>query len=395
MKLSLNVFTSSMIAAFSSFTFGLYLTSVGLFYPKLKSNYEALEFKTNFDIYFTIFATIVFLGAFFSSFYIYFFDSLSKRNLLIFNNLFYFVGGFLLLKFLNVYLGVFSRFVIGLGAGISCCSVPGYIFLISDNTNRGFYMSFNSIGIISGLIVGKIIDVNVPKDHWESAVACILFYIVVHSVALSFLDDVHPKQDKDNLGQRTIFELLGNSAAFKSIALAISFHIAQHACGIDYFSIFIEDLFNGKSHPGLKSILCLCFSALTNVCSARYIDKLGRKPIIILSSSIILLSTAIMGSGTVTLPLALLYMFGFNVGLSSIPWFISNEIFPYEYSNASQRLSVGINWLSAFFLSLFLKPAHDYYKNGTFFLYSFSMMVFIIIVLLFFKETKGRSIGFQ
>ncbi|KAF9763179.1 Solute carrier family 2, facilitated glucose transporter member 3 [Nosema granulosis] len=390
-----SVFACSLISSLSSFTFGMSLTSIGLVIGTINKNYVELGFTYEYNHYITLFSTIVFLGAFFSSYFNYFFDRFSKKNLLIFNNLFYFTGFFILWKFPRVYLGILARFIIGLGSGISCCSVPGYIFMISNDSNRGFYMSFNSIGIITGLIVGKCLSVFVKEDYFEAALMAIMGYLVLHSMALTLIKDVKPKQDKDDSGQRSILELFSNSKALKSVLLAVSFHVAQHACGVDYFSCFIDEIFEKNDYAGVKGIGCLTFSAIVSISSANYIDKLGRKPMIIISSSIILLSTGIMGTGIVNVPVALLYMLGFNVGLSSIPWFITNEMFPYEYFNAAQRLSVGINWMSAFIFALSLKPTHEYYGHPTYFFYSFSMTVFIIIVLVLFKETKGKSVGFQ
>lgn len=391
-----NVFASSLVAATSSFTFGLFLTSVGLYLPIVERECKNNDLESYKNVLISLFCNIVFLGAFFSSYFIYIFSGFSKRNLLIFNNLFYFIASFLLLQYTHLYLGIISRFIIGIGAGISCCTVPGYIFMISDESNRGFYMFFNSVGIVGGLIFGKVLHEFCGHTMYVKVFAAILFYLVVHTMALFMAPNVKPKQEDAEKKQGTVMDLIRDPASCRSVVLTIAFHVAQHACGIDYFSIFMDKIFSDDGNQGKKSNGCLSFSALVNIVSANYIDKLGRKPIILISSSIIMISTTLMGKGIINIYTTLLYVFGFNVGLSSIPWFISNEVFPYQYSDAGQRLSVGINWLSAFFLSFFLTPAHAQYGNPVFFLYSLSMMAFIVIVVLLFKETKGKKeIGFQ
>lgn len=394
MKSHKSVFFSSVVASMSSFTFGMLFTSIGLIIPVLEVDYKKQNLSYEFGTYVSLFATIVFLGAFVSSYFAYLLDRISKDKILLYNNMFYFVGCLILLKFPLVYAGLIARFLIGLGVGITCCTVPGYIFLISNDSNRGFYMSFNSIGIVTGLVFGKVLNVFVTNKHWEMGFFGIAIYLFLHSLLLLTLKkEKETGDDTQSTKQLTIMQLLNAPGSFKSIVVALAFHIAQHACGIDYFSVFTDELFDkNDEYAGYKSIGCLTFSAIVCMISAGFIDKLGRKQTIIFSSFILMISTAIMGMKYVNIYIALIYMFGFNVGLSSIPWFITNEVFPVEYHNAAQRMCVGINWLSAFILSVFLKPAHERYGDSFYFFYSFNMMAFILFVVLLFKETKGKSI---
>ncbi|EOB11571.1 glucose transporter type 3 [Nosema bombycis CQ1] len=135
MKSHKSVFFSSVVASMSSFTFGMLFTSIGLIIPVLEVDYKKQNLSYEFGTYVSLFATIVFLGAFVSSYFAYLLDRISKDKILLYNNMFYFVGCLILLKFPMVYTGLIARFLIGLGVGITCCTVPGYIFLISNDSN--------------------------------------------------------------------------------------------------------------------------------------------------------------------------------------------------------------------------------------------------------------------
>lgn len=393
MKDESKIFSNSVIAALSSFTYGLFQTSSSCLTEVLKSSYDSYNFKLDFIYFESMFTFIVFLGAFTCSLFIYVVRDISRKNLLIYNNLIYLIGSFISIISKDCFVLLGGRCLIGFAAGVTCYTVPSYIFGITHETERGFFMSFHSIGIVLGLVVGKILDVVFSSSYYFWIFLIISLFIVIHTILLLMISN--GKTLKLSHEHSSIKELISDPRARKSVFLALSFHVAQHASGIDHLSISLEEILNHLKNPGLLSILSLAFSALISIICCSFIDKLGRKIMIIVSTVLMAVSTFIMGCNFVNLTMLFIYFFGFNIGMASIPWFITNEIFPADYLNAALRLTIATNWFSAFTISCILKILHNHIDRFMFFIYSLFMIVFLVIVVTMFRETKNEPPKFQ
>ncbi|WUR03804.1 solute carrier family 2, facilitated glucose transporter member 3 [Vairimorpha necatrix] len=393
MKEQIKTFLYSTTASFSSLLFGLLFTSEQVLYPKLEENFSTYNLAISFDNYKNMFAYSVFLGAFFISCLNYIFTGIDRKTVLILNNITYLIACLLSLVSSDICVSLCARLIIGIGAGNSCCIVPNYLFSVTNDDNRGFYMSFHSIGIVFGLVLGKLLQYIYGTDGWRFIYLSVTCFIVIHTIALCFIRNC-PYVTSEN-DHTTITELLKNKKARKSVFLSLCFHISQHACGIEFFTNFLEAIFDKSSNIELQSVLTLAFSAFVSIISSLFIDKVGRKKFIIISTVIIIFCTLYINFIDMTPLITYVYMFGYNIGIASIPWFITNEIFEPKYVMPAMRLSIGANWLSAFFLSILSFYLHDKIGNTLFLLYGGVMTIFLMIVIVFFKETKNRPIGFQ
>lgn len=393
MKDKSKIFFNSVIAALSSFIYGLFQTSSSCLSDVLKKSYNSYKFKLDFIYFESMFTFIVFLGAFTCSLFIYLVKNISRKNLLIYNNFLYLVGSFITILSKNCFVLLAGRCLVGFAAGVTCYTVPSYIFGITYETERGFFMSFHSIGIVLGLVIGKILDVVFSDVYYFWIFLIISFLIVIHTVLLLLISN--GKTLSLDHEHSSIKELIKDPRAKKSVFLALSFHIAQHASGIDHLSLSLEEILYDFKNPGLLSILSLSFSALISIICCSFIDKLGRKIMIIISTVLMALSTFIMGFDFVNLTILFIYFFGFNIGMASIPWFITNEIFPPDYVNSALRLTIATNWFSAFIISCILKILHNHIDRLMFFFYSLFMILFLIVITSMFRETKNEPPKFQ
>lgn len=393
MKDESKIFSYSVIAALSSFTFGLFQTTTTCLSDVLKKSYDSYNLKLDFIYFDSMFTFIVFLGAFTCSLFIYIVENVSRKNLLIYNNFIYLIGSFISIISKDCFILLGGRCLIGFAAGVTCYTVPSYIFGITHENQRGCFMSFHSIGIVLGLVVGKILDVVLSSTYYFWVYLFISFFIVIHTILLLLISNGNTL--KLSHEHSSIKELVKDTKARKSVFLALSFHVAQHASGIDHLSISLEEILYHFKNPGLLSIFSLAFSALVSIICCSFIDKLGRKIMIIVSTLIMAVSTFIMGFDYVNLITLFIYFFGFNIGMASIPWFITNEIFPAEYLNAALRLTIATNWISAFLISCIFKILHNHFDRFMFFVYSLFMVVFLIIIVGMFKETKNKPPQFQ
>lgn len=136
------------------------------------------------------------------------------------------------------------------------------------------------------------------------------------------------------------------------------------------------------------------------------VDKLGRTFLLIASALVMCLSLLSLGiflylqneynfSSFFWVPSCsfLLYLIGYNIAFSSIPWLITAEIFSWDSKYVGTSISASI-WAMTVFINTFLLP---YLKDligvpGFFCLISTFSAFAGIFVVIFVPETKGLSL---
>ncbi|VDQ03822.1 unnamed protein product [Trichobilharzia regenti] len=101
------------------------------------------------------------------------------------------------------------------------------------------------------------------------------------------------------------------------------------------------------------------FTILIGALSSIFIiDRKGRRPLLISSISVCLVSfslftlaliikqaTEVSWLTIVSIGLTYTFLFGFSIGLGSIPWFLVSELFIQENRDAAVTISVATNWM--------------------------------------------------
>jgi len=143
--------------------------------------------------------------------------------------------------------------------------------------------------------------------------------------------------------------------------------------------------------------------------SSFYIDKLGRKILLILSA--VGMAVGMIGLGTFFflkekndnvnpeglgwLPLTalMLFVFAFNFGYGPVPWLFMGEILPSHVKGFGAGLSTSFNW----FLAFLLTKSFEDFKNhlglsGCYWSLGVISAVAVAFSVLFVPETKGKTL---
>ncbi|KAM0671923.1 putative glucose transporter [Ordospora colligata] len=388
------VYYSSVVASMSSMLFGVSLTIMGSMHSRVMSVWSSTMNDAEMDTRWGHTSGAIFLGCLVSNIAINMYKPNFKMTLRM-NNFLYALGYLSFLISQSFVLVFFGRFILGLASGIACAVVSPYISMIAPEKNRGFLLSFHSLGIIVGITLGNVLAcINGMRTWWIPS--CIA--IIIASLNFIVLNGVRDPRLSRSEASKSVIDLLEKRCAKRSIFLAVLVHISQHLSGVDYITLFLRDLFsNGKYmySADTMTILASLFSVFTTIIFANYVDKVGRKPMIIISSMVISISTTMLTMNMYPAIAALLFMLGYNLGLSSIPWFITAEIFPLSYSSPAGLLAVSLNWISAYGILAIFYPLHKAHGNIVFSFYTVCMLVFIGLIICFFKETRNRTPGFQ
>ncbi|EJW02051.1 hypothetical protein EDEG_03501 [Edhazardia aedis USNM 41457] len=403
---------SAITAATLAFLFGLSLTNSAGFYSVCKALSASKDLKLCDDLSFTnknegffklglplkeaqigLASALVAIGALCSSNGIAYINRSLKTKMYI-SSFLYLIGNACITGIGNVFMVYSGKYIIGLGAGITCSVVPLYLSLIAPKESKILFNGLMPIGIVSGIFCGQVSSYFFRSlDSWRNCFFITFFLLIFNLISLAFIQNI--KLESNNSDRIGILELLRSKKARRSLVVSIMVHLAQQFSGINGVLIFCETIFKNQKNPGLCTIIALFISLITTIISIFISNRFGRKPL--LSLSCFLCSVGLFGLMTNFYPIhsMLLYMIGFNFGLRSIPWAITSEIFPPDYVVAAIQISICANWQANAFVTVMFPIILKIYKELSF-CFFFGFMIFSsIFFLTFFKETKGSEPALQ
>ena len=189
------------------------------------------------------------------------------------------------------------------------------------------------------------------------------------------------------------------------LILFIAFSVAffQMACGINAVLFYAPKVFDMAGFTPDSSFLQsnligICMVVMT-LASMTLIDRLGRKPLLIIGSCIMIASlltvsaTFYMSGSPVIILIGLLCMIvGFSISLGPITWILLSEIFPYHVKGLGISLAGVFNGIISFAVTTLFPVEIEHLGAGnTFMIYAIIMVFCLISVSLLYPETKGRN----
>ncbi|KAL0125279.1 hypothetical protein PUN28_004422 [Cardiocondyla obscurior] len=145
---------------------------------------------------------------------------------------------------------------------------------------------------------------------------------------------------------------------------------------------------------------------VTTVVAAVIVDRAGRKPLLILSSSVMLISLVALGSyfnlkesesdvsnlGWLPLTSLTLFMIAFSIGMGPIPWMLMGEVFPAETKAVASGIAVMLNWFLVFLVTKsFPMMNKGLGADVTFWIFATIMAIATGFIYFFVPETKGKT----
>ena len=143
---------------------------------------------------------------------------------------------------------------------------------------------------------------------------------------------------------------------------------------------------------------------LTTIPAVLFVDKFGRRPILIFGLIFTTISMCLLAwcfyHGTTTVELkylavasVLLFIFGFAISLGPIMWIICAEIFPLEGRDFGVMVTTMTNWICNAIISNYtltvIAKIHDF---GIFWAFSIIGLISLLFIYRIVPETKGVSL---
>jgi SP family facilitated glucose transporter-like MFS transporter 8 len=194
----------------------------------------------------------------------------------------------------------------------------------------------------------------------------------------------------------------------KAMRLGIFLMVAQQFSGINAIIFYQTPILMDANIDWYETaaVLTMVLQVFMTVVACLLIDKLGRRPLFIMSMAGMACSSFAVGlyfmlqspgepAKAVWLLLAGSYMYiaFFSIGAGPIPWLMMAEIFPDNVRGKACLIAAAINWGCSFVVTCTVKVLKGVLEyQGLFWLYAGVCATSAIVASFWVLETKGKSL---
>lgn len=225
------------------------------------------------------------------------------------------------------------------------------------------------------------------------------------------LDDMKIIVEAQMSQKKGLKEILMTKSNRNALLILVGLKAAQQFSGITAFLFYVQIIFEnagGHFSSAVSSILFGLVQLISSVFSALVVDKIGRKPLLILSCIGTAIALTIQGTyfylqdqnypglsefNWIPLPTMLFFVVTYSFGLGVIPYMMPGELFPTNIKAKALCIMDLYLALAAFFVAkLYQIIADSYGTYVPFFLFTFCCILSLFFVIFCVPETKGRSL---
>ena len=338
---------------------------------------------------------------------------------------------------------ILYRIIGGIGIGLASMLSPMYIAEIAPAGIRGRLVSWNQFAIVLGILVVYFVNWFIARrgdEQWNittgwrwmflSAVIPSLVFIILllfipetprylilknkHNKALDVLRKTVGEKEAEK-SMREITETLSAKSApwlsFGGLLLIISIIMAafQQLTGINVVLYYAPKIFQNTGTrldiSLLQTILVGAVNLVFTIIAILTVDRMGRKPLLILGGSIMGLAMGAIGftfyaenMGIMALIFILIYIAGFAMSWGPVMWVVLSEIFPNSIRGA-MSIATATVWTTDLIISWSFPVLDDntwltqkFHHGFAYWLYAVICLMAVIFVWRMIPETKGKTL---
>lgn len=389
-------------------------------------------------------------------------DRWGRKKVLIVTGFIFAAGSILLASANSVFHLIIGRFIIGFTVGVFSYSVPLYISELSPSHVRGALVSISQLAVTIGIFIAYIINLGFSgvEEGWRWMFLVGLIPALILGIGMFFLPETprwlmsHNMEEQarnvlDKVGEDRKTEVLKqikvniqaerqqlNSSGFlrtkwvfPTLIIGLGIMMIAQFTGINTLNYYAPTIFEMAGFGAetdnqvfaaiLPSIPLGFVLVIFTILSMYLVDRWGRKPLLYLGLSGMILSLTSMGIAFtfyqsleqslkwVSFISMIIYIPFFALSLGPIAWLLISEIFPAKIRGIGMSIASMANWMANFlitntFLSLgrivtgeMPHPAGEgmlINPGGAFFIYAVIGILGIVFVYAYIPETKGHSL---
>jgi MFS family permease len=168
---------------------------------------------------------------------------------------------------------------------------------------------------------------------------------------------------------------------------------------IYYAPTIMQDTGLSASNSIFYSVAIGVINLAMTLVSIRLVDRVGRRPLLMVSLAGMLGSLLLLGlsfvadlSSVITLVCILLYIVAFAIGMGPVFWVLLGEIFPPRERAEGVAAGSTVNWLANFVVSLVFLPLIGWIGTGqTFWLFAVVCTFALWFVQRYVPETREQN----
>lgn len=332
-----------------------------------------------------------------------------------------------------------ARLAGGFAVGAASVLAPLYIAEVAPARSRGMLVALNQMTIVTGILLSYLVNWALAfnaQNGWRWMFATAAIPATIFFIALFFVPE-SPRWLVENNQSTAAFRILtrvnGSTEAARELKqieeavaeetgsmlellqpglrrpfwIAVSLAILQQITGINtvlfYGSIIFKEHVAHQSDTSavFANVIVGAVNFLMTIVALVLIDKLGRRPLLMISTITMGACQAALGiafllnppPAMLVLTIMLFCVAAFAVGLGPGFWVLLSEIFPTRIRGRAMSIATICLWIACTVLTMtFLSLVKAVSATGAFLIYSSMCVVTFLIVWRFVPETKGRSL---
>lgn len=335
------------------------------------------------------------------------------------------------------------RFIGGIGIGIASMLAPMYISEIAPAAIRGRLISIYQLGIVIGILLIYFVNAAIAgmyNEAWNidqgwrwmfgsgiipSIVFIILLLIVPESprwlaqenrwkeaedILTKVAGKVQAQEElvtiRESLNMQQIsFSRLVKPGLRTALIIGVALAILSQVTGINVIMYYAPEIFkatgDGSSSALMQTVLVGGINTLMTVVAIKYVDKLGRKKLLLIGAAGMAFCLALVGfafytgntQGYWVLAGILAYISFFAISLGPLTFVVVAEIFPTHIRGRAMSVAIFFLWLSVYVVSqtfpMLLESIGSAY---TFWIYMVMSVIAFFFVWAMVPETKGKTL---
>jgi SP family galactose:H+ symporter-like MFS transporter len=330
-----------------------------------------------------------------------------------------------------------ARFVTGLAIGIASFVAPLYLSEIAPYKIRGALIAMYQLMITIGIFIMFLSNASLSfTGSWRIMLSVLLIPSLIMLIgtltlpesprymaligkmdkAREILNRIRSNKDEIEFELQEIkqtanvksrgFSLLGKGYFLKVILLGVLLQCLQQLSGMNALMYYSGQIFQtaGFTNPAVGTVIVGLVNVLTTLVAIKFVDKLGRKPILYIGLTILVFSCLVIGyifnlqtNGTILstleqytlLAFCILFIIGFAVSLGPIIWILCSEIFPLGGRDLGVTVTTMANWIFNGIIGSYTLVWFKFFGVGkTFWMFGAASLLGFILIKFFTPETK-------